>query len=382
MTEWIRRHRRLAVANKKNILAILENAMETGSSVTAAAGFDMVVDSVVRAVRWKNDKCPSTYFETIEEFGKHLISKKNMSCSIEIELQQEKIGGNMAIFSNSLGSLGVSTHCIGSMGYPKTEPVFLGMNENCILHSVGRTGQCNALEFNDGKVMLSSMDNLKEITWETISERLGKEAVTGYFRDSQLAALLNWSEMPGATLLFQKVFENCIKPGKKDKKKWLLMDLSDASRKSEQELLEVLSLGEQFADYRTTVFSMNENECRLIYQALFHGEAGSRREMGREISRQLRIDYLILHLPDCAYGYKSGIVEKEEGYYTPTPKLSTGGGDNFNAGLCFGLLHGLTLAESLHLGNAVSGYYVRTGASPNIPQLCDFIENSKERAGE
>lgn len=39
------------MANKKNILAILENAMETGSSVTAAAGFDMVVDSVVRAVK-------------------------------------------------------------------------------------------------------------------------------------------------------------------------------------------------------------------------------------------------------------------------------------------------------------------------------------------
>lgn len=370
------------MANKKNILKRLEDAMKTGSSVTAVAGFDMVIDSVVRAVKKKNDNCPSTYFETIEEFGKHLISKKNMSCSIEIELQQEKIGGNMAIFSNSLGNLGIVTHCIGSMGYPKTEPVFLEMNENCILHSVGRTGQCNALEFNDGKVMLSSMDNLKEVTWESISEKLGMEAVKRYFGDSQLAALLNWSEMPGSIVLFQAVFDNCIKPGKKDKRKWLLMDLSDASRRSEKELLDALSLGEQFADYRTTVFSMNENECRLIYRALFRRDAINHREMGQKISQKLQIDYLILHLSHCAYGYTRETVIKEEGYFTPTPKLSTGGGDNFNAGLCFGLLHGLTLEESLHLGNATSGYYVRTGMSPNIRQLWDFIKNSEEGTGK
>nr|WP_243140929.1 MULTISPECIES: PfkB family carbohydrate kinase [Lactonifactor] len=75
---------------------------------------------------------------------------------------------------------------------------------------------------------------------------------------------------------------------------------------------------------------------------------------------------------------------KEEGYYTPVPKLSTGGGDNFNAGLCFGLLQGLPLAESLRLGNATSGYYVRTGESPDVYRLYEFMQGytKLERAGE
>lgn len=361
------------MANNKLILEMLERAMETGSSVTAAAGFDMVVDTVVRAVKQKSDGQPSVYFDTIEAFGKYLISKKNMSCSIEMELQQEKIGGNMAIFSNCLGSLGIRTHCIGSMGYPKIEPVFAGMHENCILHSVCRTGQCNALEFNDGKVMLSSMDNLKDMTWDMICSRMDRKQLESCFGDSQLIALLNWSEMQGATALFQAVFHNCVKTGDRDRSKWLLLDLSDASRKSAGELLEILTLGEKFAEYRTTVLSMNENECRLAYQALFRREADSRRGMGQEISRALDIDYLILHLPHCAYGYTKEAVVKEDGYYTPTPRLSTGGGDNFNAGLCFGLLHGLPLAESLKLGNATSGYYVREGESPDVRQLHRFI---------
>jgi hypothetical protein len=372
------------VANNIKILEVLERAMKSGSSITAAAGFDVVVDHVVRAVKQKSGQLPGTYFETIEEFGSYLISKKNMSCSIELELQQEKIGGNMAIFANSLGTLGVKTHCIGSMGYPKIDPVFKNMNDNCMLHSVCRTGQCNALEFHDGKVMLSSMDNLKEMTWDMIAGRMNREELIGYFRDSRLIALLNWSELAEATALFQAVYDNCIKGGKKEKNKWLLLDLSDASRKSGEELVQILRLGEAFAEYRTTVFSMNENEARLIYKALFHREGKSRREMGQEISRRLSIDYLILHLPHCAYGYTKGIMVKEEGYYTPVPKLSTGGGDNFNAGLCFGLLQGLPLAESLRLGNATSGYYVRTGESPDVYRLYEFMQGytKLERAGE
>ena len=68
----------------------------------------------------------------------------------------------------------------------------------------------------------------------------------------------------------------------------------------------------------------------------------------------------------------------EMGYYTRIPKISTGGGDNFNAGLCFGLLQGFSLRESLRLGNAVSGYYVRTGESPQLGELLDFMGKAGE----
>lgn len=376
--EWMRKRGRLTVANDRLILNMLEQRKETGSSVTAAAGFDGVVDAIVRMIKKQDEQGQKYYFQTIDEFGKYLISKKNMSCSVEMELQQEKIGGNMAIFSNCLGTLGMHVECIGSMGAPDVHPLFQSMNSNCRLHSICKYGQCNAMEFFDGKVMLYSMDNLKELTWENICDRVGKEKVLRYFRDSQLVALLNWSELFDATALFRKIYESSMKENP-DKNKWVFLDLSDASKRTEEEIREILKLGEEIGTSRTTIFSMNENECQLVYRALFQEESKSRTEMGKRISNRLHIDYLVLHLPDSAYGYAGQMEVRADGYFTSTPKLSTGGGDNFNAGLCFGMLHGLSLGESLKLGNAVSGYYVRNGKSPDIGQLCAFIQAEDEK---
>lgn len=367
------------MANKDKILKMLDSVSEAGSSLTAAAGFDAVKDVVTRVMRQKSGS-EILYFSTIEEFASHLLTKKNMSCSVELKIQQEKIGGNMAIFSNSLGSLGVKVNCLGSLGYPKAEPLFEQMHENCNLYPMCQSGECNALEFHDGKVMLSYMDNLEQITWETMVDRIGKETLSGFFSESGLVALLNWSELPDASGLFTAVYENCFENKVTDKNKWLLFDLSDASRKERGALKEVLLLIQKFEKYRTIIFSMNENECRMIHRIFCQKEPGCREEMLREVGGILAVDYLILHTADCALGYRKGEVVKENGYYTSCPKLSTGGGDNFNAGLCFGITQGLELGDSLRLGNAVSGYYVRTGESPDVRQVYDFINT--ERTGD
>ena len=62
------------------------------------------------------------------------------------------------------------------------------------------------------------------------------------------------------------------------------------------------------------------------------------------------------------------------GPYEPEPKLTTGAGDNFNAGFCFGQVLGLSPKESLILGTATSGYYVRNAESPTKEKLISFLE--------
>ena len=57
------------------------------------------------------------------------------------------------------------------------------------------------------------------------------------------------------------------------------------------------------------------------------------------------------------------------------PKLSTGGGDNFNAGYAYGILQGMTPPEALTVANEVSGFYVSHGHSPNRDELIRWIEN-------
>ena len=62
------------------------------------------------------------------------------------------------------------------------------------------------------------------------------------------------------------------------------------------------------------------------------------------------------------------------GPFVARPKLSTGAGDNFNAGFCLGLLAGLGVEQCLCTGVATSGFYVRNARSPELKELANFCE--------
>ena len=48
------------------------------------------------------------------------------------------------------------------------------------------------------------------------------------------------------------------------------------------------------------------------------------------------------------------------------PKLTTGGGDNYNAGFLTGYMNGCSLEESLATAACVSGFYVRNARPPTV----------------
>ena len=55
--------------------------------------------------------------------------------------------------------------------------------------------------------------------------------------------------------------------------------------------------------------------------------------------------------------------------------ISTGGGDNFNAGFCTGLLLGCDVRQCLLLGMGASGYYVGNGHSADLQELTSHMKN-------
>ena len=64
-----------------------------------------------------------------------------------------------------------------------------------------------------------------------------------------------------------------------------------------------------------------------------------------------------------------------QGPYCECPKLTTGAGDNFNAGFVFGMIAGFPMAQTLLMGMATSGYYVRNATSPNLQELIGFLSD-------
>lgn len=67
------------------------------------------------------------------------------------------------------------------------------------------------------------------------------------------------------------------------------------------------------------------------------------------------------------------IFETFDTFFCKEPTILTGGGDNFNAGYCFSRICDFDLFQSLVVANAVSGYYVRTGISPDVDKLIEFL---------
>ena len=92
------------------------------------------------------------------------------------------------------------------------------------------------------------------------------------------------------------------------------------------------------------------------------------------LAEALNIWCLMVHPTNAAAAVIDGEYAYTVGPYTSKPRLTTGAGDNFNAGFCMGLLLGLTLEQSVMLGTATSGFYVRNMHSPSFDELKGFVE--------
>jgi sugar/nucleoside kinase (ribokinase family) len=83
-----------------------------------------------------------------------------------------------------------------------------------------------------------------------------------------------------------------------------------------------------------------------------------------------------------AGAYLEGEYYHVQGPFTSKPRLTTGAGDNFNAGFCLGLMLKLKVEQCLALGKALSGFYVRQMRSPSWDELVDFVALWAEKHGK
>ena len=101
-------------------------------------------------------------------------------------------------------------------------------------------------------------------------------------------------------------------------------------------------------------------------------------QTAKDIRAKLNLACVVVHPRSGAAAATATASAKFAGPFVQQPKISTGAGDHFNAGFCIGRVLGFTLEESLCVGVATSGYYVRTAQSATGQQLADFIANLPE----
>jgi hypothetical protein len=361
---------------RQKVINYLKENKDVIGTKEATIGVDAFIDKIVRVIQTKTDKDEYIFFNDIGQFGNHLVSKAGKSCGIEINERFTKLGGNAPIMANALGSLSVKVNCIGALGYPEIETVFKELSDNCKLFTIGNPGYTTALEFNDGKVMLSQRDYLHKINWNTVKNVLGIETLKSFFETSALVGLVNWNGMIHFNEIFRGILDEVLKDHIPNKSKVLFFDLADFSERSREDLIEAVKLINEFNKHFKVILGLNENEAILMYKYLFpEKEITDLMAVGQFIYDNLEIDALVIHTLTSSIAYESNGIVEAPSLYVKKPKLSTGGGDNFNAGLCFGHVIGLDMEGALYTANATSGYYVRNAKSPNIENLIETLEN-------
>jgi hypothetical protein len=348
------------------------------SEKKAFLGFDACIDILVRIVRDRSDNNITEYFSDSTQFGEFLSDLDNKSCGLELKTKLSKPGGNMVITANALGNLNVEVECLGTFGIPEILPIFRSMSKNCKLHTIADTISATALEFNNSKVIMFDPGPYNELTWNRIKETFNIEEIKQLLSAKKLISFLNWSEIENSSQIWEGMLDEVLPFIKLNDKPSFFSDFSDCSRKSAQDIEYAIGLLGRFRNYFKVVLSLNQNEAALVAKAVNLNDFASDEEFIKALYLVSNTDVLVIHRTKDALAYDGMTFEKCDTFFCKEPRILTGGGDNFNAGFCYTLFHDFSLFQSLLVANAVSGSYVKTGISPDVEYLIEFLKQGRE----
>lgn len=343
---------------------------------TAAVGFDGYIDKIFRLVKRKF-AYRDEYFEDIRQFAEYLLTKPKFSHDIEISFQSLRPGGNVPLMANSLGMLGLSTVCFTTNeGY---EELFRNvLSKNCDIFTIGKAAHTISLEFEYGKIMLGDNHTFKDINWTHLQKVITKQYQERMY-NADLLALLNWSHMPAMTEIWKGILSS-IHNYPRSCRAMLFIDLADPSSREDEDIKAAFKVIREFRKYYYVILGMNKNETSNIIDKM-HLEKNSS-DMVKEIHSLIDeeyVDELVIHLPSSIYSINKNCNSFIETTIIKNSIVSTGAGDNFSGGYCWGRINGMDICESSIIGIVVAQNYIKKGVSLSLVELKEAICQSDDK---
>jgi sugar/nucleoside kinase (ribokinase family) len=354
----------------------LAAAAPTMGQLRALVGLDGFVDEIIAVVNKRQDFDHYEPIRTIESLGEKILRASGQSSNYELVVRQIKLGGNGPIMANALGAAGATVTYVGALGYPTVHAVFKELDERATVYSFCDPGHTDALEFEDGKLMLGKHTPFRECNWDVLMQRVGRDKMISLVGQSQLVAMVNWTMLPFLSQIWQHIVDEIL-PAVPSGRRYTFFDLCDPEKRTQDDLRHALGIISAFQGSTDAILGLNLKEAGQVAAAL-GVDVGPEPEMAIEatavaIRERMNISCVVVHPRRGAAAATASESSVFHGPFVTQPKISTGAGDHFNAGFCLGRMLGFTLTESLCTGVATSGYYVRTGVSPEARELARFI---------
>jgi hypothetical protein len=346
--------------------------------MTAFVGLDGFVDEILHVVDKRENAERYVRLPTISQLAARLAAAAGRSANVELVSQLTKLGGNGPIMANALASFGLQVTYLGILGYPNLHPVFADFARRAKVFSIAEPGYTDALEFDDGKIMLGKHQSLKQMNWENLKTRFGLEKFGALFGAAHLVGFVNWTMLTGMSDIWSAVLKE-ICPGMKGPRRKLFIDLADPEKRTQEDIAGALELVAAFQKYFEVILGLNEKEGYEIGTVLGlrtdNRSPEGLQKLCQEIHLRVPVDTVIIHPTSYALASGPDGATLVQGPFTPKPKITTGAGDHFNSGFCLGKLLGLSTERSLLTGVATSGFYVRTGQSPSVDDLAGMLRD-------
>jgi hypothetical protein len=174
----------------------LQAAADRVSRMKAFIGLDGFVDDIVHVVDKRESAENFTRMPMMAQWGERIRAAAGKSTNIELVSQLTKLGGNGPIMANAMASFGFKVTYLGNLGYPNLHPVFAEFAKRAEVHSIAEPGYTDAVEFEDGKVMLGKHQSLKQVNWANVQERFGREKFSAQVTGSDFVGFVNWTMLP------------------------------------------------------------------------------------------------------------------------------------------------------------------------------------------
>ena len=344
-------------------------------------GCDGFVDETYEIVEVRKSAAEFTPMKKLRQFGELLVARADGGVGVELVPKRRCEGGFGINTGRVAACLGLRPLLPGLYGAQSIDPAYEEFKETCELISLGDPALTIALEFGDGKVLMSNLEAVSNLSWEQFQNHFGGEKLREMFGGVDILGLGYWSltaNFDGLFMGFMKQYETLTPPRR------MFFDFADIKKKSSESFVQSLELIRSFNHRIPMTFSLNEHEVLELFSrvgvahpALEPHAIASALTIARE---KTGFDELVVHTPEFAAassaseGEAVAIQERQSNVI----RLA-GAGDSFNGGYLCASLGSLPLKNRLVVANAVTAFFVTHATGPDRDQLLAQIEKASDR---
>ena len=344
-------------------------------------GCDGFVDETYEIVEVRKSQSEFTPMKKLKQFGELIVARADGGVGLEL-VPKRRCEGGFAINTGRVAAcLGLMPRLPGLYGGKAIDPAYEQFKDICELYSLGDPALTIALEFGDGKVLMSDLQAVSNLSWEGFKTHFGEEKLKELFSGVDILGLGYWSltaNFDGLFKGFMEQYETGTQPRR------MFFDFADIKKKSSESFIKSLELIKSFNSKIPMTFSLNEHEVLELFSRVGVGRPelkpaaiASALTIAR---KKIGFDELVVHTPEfaaassAADGEAYAIQDRQKNVV----RLA-GAGDSFNGGYLCASLGDLSLKERLVVANAVTAFFVTHGTPPSKEELIAQIKKASDQ---